>query len=249
MELHSIIFLLTILSVIFLLTFFIHHKQKRKLHLKLDKQEPRFDVVNHPRSSPVMSQEVEEEEVEEVEEEVAIEEDDDLLNDPLLQPRGPVREVVQPTAKKPPAPDELMLIMLAAKPEKPYAGYELLQALLTAGLRFGAQDFFHRYEDANGKGRILFSVVSASEAGTFEINKMGAYSGKGLMMFMRLANHKDVAASFEAMIETARQLVEDLDGEILDEERKVLTNEKIEKMRKKALEFEQKQLTGDLFDQ
>lgn len=245
MELHSIIFLLTILSVIFLVTFYIHSKQKRKISLSQDKQEPRFDLINQ-KTSHITPQNYEEEFQEEIfEENEEIEEENLLTDDPLMRPKEK-----QPEVKKiEPTPDELMFIMLAAKPDRPYAGYELLQSLLSSGLRFGAMELFHRYEDLNGKGKVLFSVASASETGTFEINKMGAYSGKGLMLFMRLSHQKDLLLAFDAMVETARQLVEDLGGEILDDERRVLTNDKIEKMRKRIVDFEKKQLIGDLFDQ
>lgn len=246
MELHSIIFLVTILSVIFLVTFYIHSKQKRKLFLSQDKQEPRFDLVNQktPSGTPQNYKEEFEEDV--IAEDEDIEEENLFTDDPLMQPKEKPPTEAKKIAL---APEELLFIMLAAKPDRPYAGYELLQSLLSAGLRFGAMDLFHRYEDLNGKGKVLFSVASASETGTFEINKMGAYSAKGLMFFMRLSHQKDLLLAFDAMVETARQLVEDLGGEILDDERRVLSNDKIEKMRKRIVEFEQKQLIGDLFDQ
>jgi FtsZ-interacting cell division protein ZipA len=242
--------LIAILSAIFLVTFYIHSRQKRKIKMMTYKQEPRFD--GSFRNSTT-THEVYEEEYEELgdEQDEHHHEEDILIHDPLLQPRETpkTQPSVSQEKKTKSAPEETIYIMLAAKQGKPYAGYELLQSLLSAGLRFGAMDLFHRYEDLNGKGKILFSVASASESGTFEINKMGAYVGKGLMMFLRLSSHRDLLFSFDAMIETAKQLVEDLDGDILDDERKVLTSDKIEIMRKKVVEFEQRQVTGDLFDE
>lgn len=248
MELHSIIFLIAILSLIFLLTFIIHSKQKRKTYLASDKQEPRFDMVNQS----AFANKTESHEDNFVYADELLEEDDDeadsLWGDPLLEPAA----TTKPKTKEQKSADsqgELLFIMLAARPDKPYAGYELLQSLLSAGLRFGASDLFHRYEDINTKDRILFSVASASETGTFEINKMGAYSVKGLMLFMRLSTQRDLMSAFETMIETGRQLIEDLGGDMLDEDRKPITNDKIERMRKVIVEFERKQLTGDLFDE
>lgn len=248
MELHSILILIASLSFIFLVTFSFHSRQKRKLRLMRQKQEPRFGVASQPSTTAYQtaSEEIEEEFIEEDYEEEH--QDHQLMNDPLLQPRE-TPKTTPPEKKAKAAPEETMYIMLAAKPGKPYAGYELLQSLLSSGLRFGAMDLFHRFEDPTGKGKILFSVASASESGTFEINKMGAFVGKGLMMFLRLSSHKDLHFAFDAMIDTAKQLIEDLGGDILDDQRKILTSEKIEMMRKKVVEFEQKQLTGDLFDQ
>lgn len=246
MSLEVFFVIAVLVSIICFLTFYVS-KQKKKVYLAINKQEPRFGMDASLKAT-------------EIDDEACtydLNQDDDehhyenmLLDDPLMQPREVKRPIHNETPKKPkPSVEEIMYIMLAAKPDRPYVGYELLQSLLSAGLRFGAMDLFHRYEDLNGKGKILFSLASASETGTFEINKMGAYSGKGLMIFLRLSSNKDLIFAFDTMLDTATQLIDDLGGDILDDERKILTAEKIEKMRKKVLDFEQKQLTGDLFDQ
>jgi cell division protein ZipA len=246
MELHSILVLVTILAVIFSLIYFINTRQKKWVRQMTGKQEPRFDIV----TPPAPATEYEPNDRDDLEHHNHTEDTHLLLDDPLLQPKAPVKKVtIQAAPKKTPTGEEVICLVLVAKPNKPYAGYELLQSLLAAGLRFGAMNIFHRHEDVNGKGKILFSVASASEPGTFEINKMGAFSGKALMMFLRLSSHKDLMLAFDTMLETAKQLIEDLDGDILDSERKILSTDKIEKIRKKIVDFEQKQLIGDLFDQ
>ena len=236
MELRSILLLIAILSIIFFLTYFISVRQKRQRRKIANKQEPRFDLVTNQTPAS---------------EEYPHDDQEEYL-DPLLQPSQPIqKKQTEPEAAKrvKSAAEEIMYLMLIAKPNKPYVGYELLQALLAQGLRFGAMNIFHRHEDMNGNGKILFSVASAKEPGTFEINKMGAYSGNGLMVFLRLSSNKELMSAFETMLEMAKQLIEDLDGDILDDERKILTHEKIEQMKKKITEFEQKQLIGDLFDE
>lgn len=246
MSLEVFLLLIILISIIGFITFYVSTKRSKKQEIFIDKQEPRIDSNTQGRPGAIY---------EDSEESLYGEFDESppenlLLDDPLLQPREVKRPLAQEAPKKPkPSVEEIMYIMLAAKPDKPYVGYELLQSLLSSGLRFGAMDLFHRYEDLNGKGKILFSLASASETGTFEINRMGAYSGKGLMMFLRLSANKDLTFAFDTMLDTARQLIDDLGGDILDDERKILTSDKIEKMRKKVVDFEQKQLTGDLFDQ
>jgi cell division protein ZipA len=246
MELHSTLLLISILSIIFLLTYFISVRPKKELRKIVDKQEPRFDLAA-TRVLPVP----EAEDYHQSELHHAENPKDDanlLLDDPLPQPAAHVRNNSDDSCKKKSAVEEILYLILAAKPHKPYLGYELLQALLAVGLRFGAMNIFHHYTTENENNKILFSVACASEPGTFEINKMGAFSGKGLVMFLRLSNNKDLMLAFETMLETATQLIEDLDGEILDDERKILSPDKIEKMKKKILGFEQKQFMGDLFD-
>jgi cell division protein ZipA len=250
MEMHSILLLIAILSVIFFLTYFINIRQKR-LRKIMDKQEPRFDLINDSTKQTYSRQEQEEESATLLGKDEAM---NLLLQDPLLpqKPTPPPTEEASPACSattQSAASEEIIYLMLAANTNKPYVGYELLQALLAANLRFGAMNLFHRYDSPDAQGKILFSLASASEQGTFEINKIGAFSGKGLIMFMKLSRQKELLATFDAMLETAKQLVEDLGGDILDEQRNPLSHDKIESIKHKIYEFEQKQQTGDLFDQ
>jgi cell division protein ZipA len=245
-ELNSILWLLTILSIICSLTFFINRKQKKQLHKIANKQEPRFDLLTGYSPLPECNPEPE------IDSSVYEEPSNNLLlDDPLLSAKEatPIKNKEPENQKKiKSSMGEIIYLILYAKNNKPYMGYELLQALLATGLRFGPMDIFHRYETIEGQGKIFFSLAAANESGKFDISNMGAFSCKGLVMFLRLSNKKDLISAFHLMLETAKQLIEYLDGEILDEERKVLTSEKIKDIQKKLLEFEQKQLMGDLFD-
>lgn len=144
-------------------------------------------------------------------------------------------------------PNDLISLMLMASPEKPFVGYELLQALLSAGLRFGKMNIFHRFEQFNVKGGIMFSLASAIKPGIFEMAKMGAFSSSALVLFMRLSVQKDSLAAFDMMLQTARQLIEDLGGEICDMQRENLSEEKIAEIRAIITEYEKTKGTSELF--
>jgi cell division protein ZipA len=244
MEISSVLTLISILSIIFLLTYFLSYRQKRALRKIVVKEEPRFDLIEN---SPKLLLRLEQDEPEEIcDEKRSI---NLLMHDPILAPKPTVKNQLQPEAIKKPryTNEEIIYLILAAASDKPYVGYELLQALLVVGLRFGAMNLFHRYEDNKVNTKILFSLASASEQGTFELHKIGAFSGKGLILFLKLSGQKDLLNAFNLMLETGKQLVEDLGGEILDDERNLLTQEKTIILKNKILEFEQKQLMGDLF--
>ena len=108
-------------------------------------------------------------------------------------------------------------------------------------------NIFHRYQQLNSTGSVLFSLTSASEPGTFELPKMGGFSCIGLILFMRVSAQKDVMSTFELMLDTAEQLVSDLGGEICDNQRHVLSTEKIAEIRALISEYEQSLQTADLF--
>lgn len=126
-----------------------------------------------------------------------------------------------------PLKNNLVVLYLMAPENQPYNGYELLQALLSAGLRYGKMQIFHRHEQKTGRGDILFSLASATSPGTFELPKMGGFSCTGLVLFFEAAKLKDPRKAFEVMIDTAFQLAEDLGGEVLDDQRHELRDDKI----------------------
>jgi len=122
----------------------------------------------------------------------------------------------------------IVIMYLVAQPGDHFVGYELLQALLSNGMRYGDMNLFHRHQEVSGKGPVLFSLANASEEGTFEIQKMGAFSAKGLCLFMHLSgnNHID-GQRFDMMLSTAKQLASDLKGLLLDENQQKITEDTI----------------------
>jgi cell division protein ZipA len=115
-----------------------------------------------------------------------------------------------------------------AQNQQTFSGYELLQALLAAGLRFGEMNIFHRYQQDNGQGPILFSLASATEPGTFDIQQMGTFSCQGLSMFMELSGHPQIDEErFDLLLTTARQLAEDLAAVVLNDRREPLVDNQV----------------------
>lgn len=245
MQFYSIIIPSVALLAMFPVVKMFQSKRKDASVSQSIKQEPRFGMSPEPVT--LYDDNFDEEEHDPLLHD-STQDDDSLFDDVLLQPKRTAAPTQISEAPKKPKAEEIICLILMANPDRSYVGYELLQSLLVAGLRFGAMDIFHRFEEQNGRGKILFSVASISEPGTFEINKMGAYSGKGLMMFLRLSTNKDLMAAFDCMLETAKQLVEYLGGDIFDNERNVLSPEKIQSIRDRIIDFEQKQRIGDLFD-
>lgn len=144
-----------------------------------------------------------------------------------------------------------LVIHLMAPKAKPYIGYELLQALLATGLRFGEHNIFHRHESKSGVGQVLFHMASVNAPGTFELSKMGAFSCPGLSFFMQLNEKIDNAAAFEVMLDTANELLNELGGELLDEQHKNLSLDRITEYRRRIRQYLQNEATRlpDFFEQ
>ena len=125
-----------------------------------------------------------------------------------------------------------VMMFLLAKENRQFAGYELLQTVLAAGLRFGDGGLFHRHQFANGDGPVLCSLAAATATGIFDLQNIGAFSVRGLCLYMQSTNNSDVdAARFSVMLDTARQLSDGLDAYLLNDQRLPLTEERIERYR------------------
>lgn len=143
--------------------------------------------------------------------------------------------------------DCVIILYLMAPESSAYAGYELLQALLSAGLRYGKQRIFNRHEQKDGRGDVLFNCASAIAPGTFDLTKMGAFSCKGLCLFFTTSSVPDPLSTFDCLLETIDQLVEDIGGQVLDDKRAVFTKERMVQYRQQIRAYENGKMTADMF--
>ena len=138
---------------------------------------------------------------------------------PIISPvnvsQAPVKPMMDSEASTP------ILLVLLAKENRQFAGYELLQTLLSAGLRFGEGQLFHRHQYPNGQGPVLCSLAAATPSGMFDLQNMGAFNVRGLCLFMQASGNPTIDAErFEIMLDTAKQLSEGLDAHLLDDKRR-----------------------------
>lgn len=144
------------------------------------------------------------------------------------------------SAAKPQQPDEVLVIHVMARRENLLSGSLLLDSMLQQGLRFGEMDIFHRHESPDGYGKILFSVANMVMPGTFDLDDMEQFETPGITMFLSLPIAGDSIAAYDLMARTALGLAADLDGELKDENRSVMTRQTIEHGRQRVVEYERK---------
>ncbi|MBA2648225.1 MAG: cell division protein ZipA [Legionella sp.] len=142
------------------------------------------------------------------------------------------KPIIEPQESHKSKSSSLMMFLLA-KENRQFAGYELLQTVLACGLRFGEEYLFHRHQLANGQGPVLFSLAAATPTGIFDLQNIGAFSVRGLCLFMKPSDNPGIDSErFSIMLDTARQLSEGLDGLLLDDKQKPLTTERIDRYMK-----------------
>jgi len=187
---------------------------------------PRPDGVGHFINDAVVY------DLAEIEEQVVIN-TDDFTNDAAVTHDliDEEQAVIDKGAEEERAEGDMDIIMLQIKAlaDRPYAGYELLQALTSSGLNFGKMNIFHGNN---------FSVAAATTEGSFPVDNMGSFKCLGLMVFMQLNPKKQLMVTFDLMLDTAKQLVEELGGEIYDDLNQPINTATIKKLREKICTIE-----------
>ena len=145
--------------------------------------------------------------------------------------------------------NDLIVLNIMPDEKKFYQGYELIQALLSEGLRFGAMKIFHRHENKKGEGPVLVSMTSIAKPGTFDLEQIGALRCPGLCCFFSVQQVSDPIEVFELMLETANNLAEELGGQVCNAKRKPISDDELLGLRLKVRRLQESRHTPDLFEE
>ncbi|MCC2637320.1 MAG: zipA [Moraxellaceae bacterium] len=152
----------------------------------------------------------------------------------------PVRPVRIPESKPHVDIQDVIALHVVSR-HHPFNGEDLLRCILSYGLRFGEMSIFHRHERPTGQGRVLFSMAKAVEPGIFDLQAMTGEEIPGVSFFLSLPGVNSIHA-YDILVDTAKRLATDLQGEILDEQRHPLTRQLVEHYRERVQEFERRRL-------
>ena len=161
----------------------------------------------------------------------------DLDNSIYERQRAELTQQAQPqkSAEKPNTqPEEVLVIHLMANKGEKVAGQQLLDAVLSAGLRYGAMKIFHRHLSDDGSGPVLFSMANLVNPGTFDLNTMSDLEVPGVTLFMALDDIEDPVDALNIMIEAVDSIVGDLKLNVMDESRSSMTRNTIDHYRQRA---------------
>ncbi|URM27284.1 cell division protein ZipA [Pseudomonas frederiksbergensis] len=148
-----------------------------------------------------------------------------------------------PADKEQPQAEEVLVISVICRDPAGFKGPALLQNILESGLRFGEMDIFHRHESMAGNGEVLFSMANAVKPGVFDLDDIDHFSTPAVSFFLGLPGPRHPKQAFDVMVAAARKLSQELNGELKDDQRSVLTAQTIEHYRQRIVEFERRALT------
>lgn len=198
--------------------------------IKLDNSEPTFDDVLLQQKRPVI--------IDEGLDEPAFA---PLADEPKITTSAPAAasSVAMPEAA-PAAPAQLskkekfLVLHVLAQPQMHFSGEDLSAKFAAHGLYYGPMHIFHKYENQDGSGAILFSVANAFEPGTLNLDYPESFYTRGLTFFMQLPNKGDPEKSFETMLHIATLLAKSFNAKLCDHQRQPLTVKTAQEYREEA---------------
>lgn len=129
---------------------------------------------------------------------------------------------------------EMFVVIYVLALDEPFLGQGLVEVLLDSGMTFGEMNIFHQLDD---RGAQLFSLASAVEPGTFDLSSLDQFSTPGISLFMRVHELAEPLEVLDSMLSVANRVAQELNGEVRDETRSVMTPQTIEHCRQSLTEF------------
>ncbi len=122
----------------------------------------------------------------------------------------------------------LIQFYLVANADDGFNGVSLVNAFESAGLEYGSMKIYERV-DANRM--VDFGVACMVEPGTFPATGLEAFYCPGIVFFMQPGELENAQTVFDDYVETIILLASELDGSIIDHQRKPLTEATVQAIR------------------
>ena len=151
---------------------------------------------------------------------------DDAQNGPLINAKDNINITILPHQYR-------------DRPTAIIRGRDLLALIDKYGLRYGAMNMFHRYEQKDGTGMLWFSMMGITDSGIapFDPHSVATNTYNGIVMFLSLP-HPQAVRSFDSMMSIAYMMASDLDAIMLDEENQPITPEYKQQLRNQVRDYE-----------
>ncbi len=155
---------------------------------------------------------------------------------PAAKPSAP-RHAREASVRQPGTGDKIITLYLVARRPGGLRGEAIYSAVEHAGLQYGEMQIFNKVIERNGQRLLVFSLANAVQPGTFNLHELRHFTTPGLALFMQLPGPMEGLKAFNLMLDCAQRLASDLDAELRDETRSVLSNQMIDHIREEVQLF------------
>ncbi len=129
------------------------------------------------------------------------------------------------------ANDVLASVNILSNDPGGFSGRAISQAASSQGMQLGMMNIFHFKNDNPLGCRHLFSLANLYDPGSFDPDNLESTRTAGLTLFMNVPCAYQPAAVFEKMIQAARGICELLDGRLVDQDSRPLTDSGLKMIR------------------
>ena len=248
----EIIILTVIIVVAFIATSWYTHQrsQERAKAFERELDETRDDESFQQRFDALF------EEKKQLVEEAALPPDTERLTDtPEIEPdlfdeprTAPSKGEAQPEEQTPQTSEAdwemVVAFTIMAGTGTMFSGRAVKAALDQHDLHFGDMQIYHKYHPGSAK-QTLYSVANILDPGTLLPDKFVSMKTPGLLLFARLPGPVNGLALFDDLLDTARSITDRLGGELCDETRRPITDDALEQMRGRILNYQMSAQTED----
>lgn len=140
------------------------------------------------------------------------------------------------------APEKIVTLYVQRKEGRRISGTELHDAAGKAGLDFGEMNIFHRLQE--GASQPVFSMANLTAPGYFKPDGWSGFDTPGMTFFLTLPAPVSALDAWDAMLATARRMAELLDAEVLDDNRCLVTRQRIAQVRDEMREYDRRHGIG-----
>lgn len=143
--------------------------------------------------------------------------------------------------------DSLVIVLsIMARNNYKLSGTDIRNALEQAGFVFGDMNIYHYYTEDRVPAVPLCSVANMLEPGTLEYEQLEVMHTPGLSLFMQLPGPLNGREALETMLKLGRKLSDQLDADLCDETRSVLSIQTIGHLKEKIEAFNFKQQMANI---
>ncbi|MCD9506833.1 cell division protein ZipA [Photobacterium phosphoreum] len=162
-----------------------------------------------------------------------------IIPEPEITPEPEVILEPEVLPEPEPLPPTYLSVCVHARKGKVLRGPSLFACLERNGLIFGENSVFHRHADLAGTEPVIFSVTNLLNPGTFPETNYQHFETPGIGFFLMLPCYGKASSNFNMMLQTAQQIADQLNADVMDQDRVMITPNRIAAYREKSVKYNQ----------